>query len=314
MSWDYVMSVRKLERGRFGSEPGATRFLKVPDGAVPDPEHRVARKAWVEELVEAAHGRADPLTGKGCGDITVLVHGYSTSPAEIVLRHRQLRADLAVAGYRGELVSFDWPSDDHAFNYLEDRVDAKLTALKLVDDGIALLAAAQYRGCEINVHAVAHSMGCYVLREAFDDADDRPAIAASNWNVSQVCFVAADVSRASMSASDARSRSLYRHCTRLTNYQNPYDSVLKLSDVKRAGVAPRAGRRGLPADCPEKAVNVNCGEHFRTAYAAVRDNGHSWYFRDPVFVADLAETLAGNLDRRVVGARRSLPDGALALA
>lgn len=217
MAEDFVLTVRKLRRGRFGSEPGTTRFLKVPDGAVPAPAHGVSRTAWAEELLALAKSGADPLTGKGCGDITVLVHGYSTSPARIIARHRQMRRDLAGAGYRGQLVSFDWPSDDHALNYLEDRVDAKLSALKLVEDGIGLLVAASYRDCEINVHVIAHSMGCYMLREAFDDADDRPAIAASNWNVSQLCFVAADVSRGSMSSGDARSRSLYRHCNRLTN-------------------------------------------------------------------------------------------------
>jgi esterase/lipase superfamily enzyme len=314
MSADFVITVRGLRNGRFRAEPGPTRFLRVPEGEEPAPSHRTGRKAWVDELIAAAHTGSDPLTGKGCGDITVLVHGYSTSPAEIIARHRRLRDDLAAAGYRGQLASYDWPSDDHAFNYLEDRVDAKLTSLKLVDDGIALLAAAQYRGCEINVHVVAHSMGCYVVREAFDDADDRPPIAASNWNVSQVCFVAADVSAASMAADDARSSSLYRHCTRLTNYQNPYDAVLKISDVKRAGVAPRAGRRGLPANRPEKAVNVNCGDHFLATHAESGDSGHSWYFRDPVFIRDLVQTLSGNRDRRVVAARRSLPDGTLALA
>lgn len=90
--------------------------------------------------------------------------------------------------------------------------------------------------------------------------------------------------------------------------------MLKLSDVKRVGVAPRAGRRGLPEDRPEKAVNVDCGEHFRAHYTASGDNGHSWYFTDPVFIADLVETLAGNRDRAVIAARRTEIDGGLALA
>lgn len=311
---DYIFSVRNQQDKAFGSRPGPTRFLKVPGNEEPSPGHAIARKLWVEELLALAHTGEDPFTGKACGDLVVLVHGYSHSPAEVAARHRQLQGDLAAAGFRGLLVSFDWPSEDHAINYLEDRKDAKLTALRLVDDGIALLAAQQLRGCKINVHVIAHSMGCYVLREAFDDADDRPAIAASNWNVSQVCLISADVSRASMAESDARSRSLYRHCTRLTNYQNPYDAILKLSDVKRAGVAPRAGRRGLPATAPDKAVNVNCGEYFHQAYGDHRDNGHSWYFGDPVFLADLAGTLAGNLDRRVIARRRGDEQGRLLLA
>jgi len=314
MGASYAVSVRNVRRGEFGAEPGPARFLKVPDGAAPAPGHRVGRAAWTDEVLERAHHPADPLTGKGCGDIAVFVHGYNQSPADMIARHRQLQGDLTAAGFPGLLVSFDWPSDDLAINYLEDRVDAKRTAFRLVSDGIALLAAARFRDCEINVHVIAHSMGCYVLREAFDDADDRPAIAAANWNVSQVCLVAADVSRASMSAGDARSRSLYRHCTRLTNYHNPYDEVLKLSDVKRAGVAPRAGRRGLPPGHPDRAVDVDCGAHFSRHYRDAGDTGHSWYFADAVFLADLAQTLAGRHDRKVIGARRPAADGGLDLA
>ncbi len=78
------------------------------------------------------------------------------------------------------LVSFYWPGDDRALNYLDDSSDAKITALRLVDDCISLLASAQFRGCEYNVRVTAHSTGAYVVREGFDDADDRPGIAATN--------------------------------------------------------------------------------------------------------------------------------------
>lgn len=301
---NYLITARNVRRGKFGHEPGPARFLKVPANRSPTPDHRISRKAWVDTVIALGHTGQDPHTGEDCGDIVVFVHGYNNSPAEVARRQRQLERDMTKAGFDGAIVSFDWPSDDRAINYLEDRSDAKVTALKLVDDCLSLLAATQFRGCRINLHVVAHSMGAYVVRQAFDDADDRPAIAASNWNVSQLCLVGADVSAASMSADDARSRSLYRHCTRLTNYQNPYDTVLKLSNVKRAGVAPRAGRRGLPADHPGNAINVNCGEHFRNNYADNGDSGHSWYFADTVFLDDLVGTLSGDRDRSVVARRR----------
>ena len=310
---DYLITTRKLRRGDFTAEPGPTRFLKSPTDELPVPSHAIARRKWVDEVLTLAHTYQDPHTGEDCGDIVVFVHGYNNSPADTIERHRQLQRDLADAGFKGAFVSFDWPSDDRAINYLEDRSDAKITALTLVDDCLSLLAATQYRGCKINLHVVAHSMGAYLVREAFDDADDRPAIAHRNWTVSQLCFVAADVSAGSMSASDSRSRSLYRHCTRLTNYQNPYDAALKLSNVKRAGVAPRMGRRGLPGDRPDKAVNVNCGDHYNAQFAAAGGNGHSWYFSDTVFLKDLSQTLAGDLDRHVIGTRRSDPQGILQL-
>ena len=99
----------------------------------------------------------------------------------------------------------------------------------------------------------------------------------------------------------------------MTNYQNPYDAALKLSNVKRAGVAPRAGRRGLPDDRPHKAVNVNCADHYAATFVDADNNGHSWYFGDTFFLSDLAETLAGDKDRRIIGARRSDAQGELQL-
>jgi len=310
---DYLITTRKLRRGAFAAEPGPTRFLKVDAHDSPEPDQAIKRKLWLEEVLSLAHTHQDPRTGDDCGDIVVFVHGYNTTPVESIERHRSFHSGLAKAGFNGAFVSFDWPSDNRAINYLEDRSDAKITALTLVDDCISLFAATQYRDCKINLHVVAHSMGAYLVREAFDDADDRPAIAQSNWTVSQLCFVAADVSAGSMAASDSRSRSLYRHCVRMTNYQNPYDAALKLSNVKRAGVAPRAGRRGLPDGRPPKAVNVNCADHYAATFGDTDNNGHSWYFEDAVFLRDLAETLAGDKDRRVIGARRGDAQGELQL-
>ncbi len=297
---DFLISARRVRRGDFIAEPGPSRYLEVPAGEIPNPTHAVPRKQFVDAVLDDAQGSA---TDDDCsGDIAVFVHGFNTSVEELIDRHRQFRAALAEAGFDGALLSFDWPSADVAINYLEDRIDAKLSAFRLVSDGIALLVRRQFLDCDFRLHVIAHSMGAFVVREAFDDADDRPGIAATNWTVSQICFVGADVSSASLSARDARSRSLYRHCTRLTNYQNPYDRILKLSNVKRAGVAPRAGRRGLPDNAPQKGVNVNCAEHFAANYPG--DNGHSWYFTDKTFVKDLVTTLTGGLDRSVVAERR----------
>ena len=310
----FVVTARRLRGGAFTAEPGKSRFLVVPaDGSI-EPSNAVSRKRWTDAVISAGHTHQDPHTGDDCGDITVLVHGYNTSPGDSLSLHRRLSRGLDDAGFRGALVSFDWPSDDRAINYLEDRTDAKLTAIRLVDDCISLLVSARYARCRINVHVIAHSMGAYVVREAFDDADDRPRLAANNWTVSQLCLVAGDVSSASLAAGDARSRSLYRHCTRLTNYSNAYDRALKLSNVKRVGVAPRAGRRGLPAAAPAKASNVDCSEYFHENHGESGDIGHSWYFDDPGFVQDLAASLTGDTAPEVTGKRRVALNGHLLLS
>ena len=308
---DYVISVRKLNKkapGGLGNEPGPTRFLAVPEGAAPASSHQIARKDWVAKVMEeAANGQKDPVTGNACGDILVFVHGFNNEPEKVLERHRLLEKNLGEAGFRGAVVSFDWPSNDQAINYLEDRSDARKTAARLVDDGIRLFTTTQLRGCSLNVHLLAHSTGAYVIRQGFDDADDARNIASVNWTVSQVAFIGADVSDRSMSAADSKSSSIYRHCVRLTNYQNPYDSVLKLSNIKRVGVAPRVGRVGLPESAPRKAVNINCGPYYHKHKkdGAGSSSSHSWYFDDPGFARDLAHTLQGDIDRDFIPTRQA---------
>jgi hypothetical protein len=132
------------------------------------------------------------------------------------------------------------------------------------------------------------------------------------WTVSQIAFIAADVSSGSMAEGNAASDSTYRHCVRLTNYVNPYDEVLQLSNLKRVGVAPRVGRVGLPLDAPAKAISVDCGDYYQRMIA-VRDPkdiignpSHSWHIGDPVFTEDLAQTLIGDVDRRAISTREPL--------
>jgi esterase/lipase superfamily enzyme len=300
MSDDFVISVRDVRAGKFVAEPGVTRFLLVPAGQDPDPaqatKNKEEKRQWVAAVLKAALGSSED--GRSAGDILVFIHGYHTSPADMIARHRQLSANLKGKGYQGTLVSFDWPSEDLAFNYLEDRTDAKLTALRLVDDCISLFAICQQQDCRTNVHLLAHSMGAYVVREAFDDADDRRRIAEANWMVSQIMLVAADLSSASLAEDDSTSASLFRHCIRLTNYWNPDDAILKLSNVKRAGLAPRAGRVGLPSNAPLKAVSVDCGEYYRQFHPNLLDiKSHSWYFDDLVFCEDVVMTIKGDIGR-----------------
>ncbi|KPK61028.1 MAG: hypothetical protein AMJ59_03465 [Gammaproteobacteria bacterium SG8_31] len=314
---DYLISVRNIRRGVFGSEPGTTRFLEIPQGdEAPHPDHGIGRAHWVDRVMDLARLGPDPATGRDCGDILVFVHGYNNDPPVVMKRHRILKKNLASAGFAGAVVSFDWPSNNIALNYLEDRSDARMTSIKLVDDCIRLFTLTQLRGCAYNVHLLAHSTGAYVIREGFDDADDRRNIAATNWTASQVVFIGADVSSRSLGAEDSKSSSLYRHSIRLTNFQNPYDSVLKLSNIKRVGVAPRAGRVGLPERTPHKAVNVNCGPYFQGLRPDPDVTGaweHAWYFDDPVFARDLALTLKGDIDRNYIPTRHRAPDGSLLL-
>lgn len=319
----FVMCARAVKKGAFIAEPGPSRFLVVPEGQLPSPDQAIGADAWFKRLRAAATwGRDSRDPSRERGDLLVFVHGYNNDQAIVLARHDRLRADLAAAGFKGEVMSFDWPSEAMALNYLEDRHDAKLTALQLVTDGIAALAERQAPDCTLNLHLLGHSTGAYVIREACDDADDA-RLANNGWTVSQVVLIGADVSSASLSEGNSSTESLYRHCMRLTNYANLGDSALKLSNAKRLGMAPRAGRVGLPGDAPAKAVNVDCTAYFAqlasNPQVKAEDQGevlgafdHSWHIGNRVFARDLFETLKGDLDRSHIPTREAV-DGKLVL-
>ena len=314
---DFVVSVRNIKKKAgalaFGNEPGPSSFLIVPaKEKTPKPDHSIDQDRWVLNVLKEAISGKNEITGKPMGDILVFIHGYNNSQEVVLQRHRRLEADLKKAGYRGAVISFDWPSAQSSLNYLEDRDDAQDTSKMLRDDCISLFSNQQAAGCEINVHLLAHSTGAYVIRHAFAKADEKTAIKNIPWTVSQVVFIGGDISSRSLSAEDSKSESLYRHCVRLTNYQNPFDSVLKLSNTKRIGLSPRVGRVGLPENAHPKAVNVNCGRHFSQLDEAVLTKGedyygnfkHSWHIGDETFARDLLYTITGDIDRKEIPTRK----------
>jgi hypothetical protein len=302
----FSICVRRITGNAFSDEPtlGPTRYLQVPDGVRPAPAHVLPRSEWLRRLM--ATFTSQPGSRALAGDLTLFVHGYNMSVAEIATRHRALQDGLSAAGFSTTLVSFDWPSGNVPLGYLEDRHDAKTTAMRLVRDGIRLLLAARTPDCAVNIHAVAHSMGAYVLREAFDDADDSTA-ANQNWTVNQVALVAGDVSATSFAAGNPGSESLFRHAYRVTNYYNRHDDALQVSNLKRVGLSPRLGRTGLPDRPPSKAVDVDCSPRFLAHLDAGRFRApfaaHTFYFDDARFYDDLAITLTGRVDREAVPTR-----------
>jgi pimeloyl-ACP methyl ester carboxylesterase len=299
---DYVICARNVKGKKFGDEPAKSSFLFVPEDALPSPDHSVTRKRWATRvLAEARKG----VPGTEMGNILVFVHGYNNSQSTVMERHRRLRDDLDAGGFKGIVVSFDWPSGDQGFFYLEDLADANKSAIQLVADGIALLAEYQTPDCKVNIHLLAHSMGAYVTREAFTAADDADDLTGKTWYTSQVLLIAADISSGSLAEGEHRTSGLYRNCTRLTCYSNRHDGVLALSSAKRAGLRPRAGRVGLPDNAPQKAVNVDCGDYWTTIppnQKIIGNREHSWHIGDPTFTRDMIDTLNG-IDRQVMVTR-----------
>lgn len=313
---DYVLCARKIKGGEFSAEPGKVRYLKVPRGAeASSPDHETKVDEWMANVADAADGRADGQISES-GDVVIFVHGYNNDSKIILQRHRQLQQDLTAEGWRGIVVTFEWPSGNSTLNYLEDRWDASEVSLLLVTDGIELLAKRQKAGCQTNVHALGHSTGAYVIMDALANAEKSGKLHKSTWRLGQVAFIAGDVSRASLAADSAWAAPMYSRIMRLTNYSNPYDSVLGVSNAKRLGVAPRAGRVGLPTPPHPKSVDVDCGPYFNTLDPEKQKFygtfNHSWHIGNLVFARDLAMTLEGRIDRNAIPTR-ALQEGRLVL-
>jgi esterase/lipase superfamily enzyme len=306
---DFIFSARNIVDGAFGNDPADTSYLIVPDNEQLDPKFIVAQNDWLSALINADESKED---------ILIFIHGYNDSEMDVLGSHRAIKQGLSAAGYTGQVASFDWPCANVAAVYLEDRHKATITSLLLVDGGIAVLAEQQNNKCTVNVHLIAHSTGALVVREAFEHARTANKLKTQDWCVSQIVLISGDISSNSMVV-NCKCDAVYDHCIRLTTFQNPYDRVLALSNVKRIGFENRVGRVGLPDGAPPKCVNVNSGD----MYQSIKNNGgdtipysHSWYFdskSNTRFMADLCLIIQGDIDRNVFPTR-SLVNGVLTLA
>lgn len=322
---DLVITMREVGDNKLGDGVGDTLFLKVTPPGLPEPGDAVKEKEWFDALVdEASRGfnpPADAPDGESppvSGDVLVFIHGYNNDLDIIMKRHRQLRKDLTSRGFEGAVVSFDWPSGNQTLGYIQDRVKASEVAVRLVNDLVFPFAARVRKGgCLINVHVLAHSTGAYLFQEAVDISDEHHGIADVNWTVSQLLLIGADIDQPAMANGHGDGESMIKHATRVTNYSNPMDDVLKLSNVKRLGLDPRIGRVGLPAGAPANAVNVNCGDYFakfradgKAKFPVYGTLSHSWHIGDPVWSDDFYSTLKGDLDRNFIPTRgRGADDG-----
>lgn len=288
---------------QFGDEPGDISYVITDDNAMDfSPKDKVRNGvAWIEELTK----------DRDLKDVLIYLHGYNMDRDVTLERHKILKDKLKSKGWEGELVTFAWPSKKHTLLYWEDRLDGLNVATKLVTDCISLLNRQMQNGCKLNIHLIAHSTGALLVREGFKLA--KIGIGEGVWAVGQVMFVAGDISSDSMMG-DA-SKELYDHSGRITNYFSNYDSALMVSSAKRLGTANRVGRVGLPMASSDKAIDVNCSQHYinhkdeLTPVMVNAEPSHSWYFWSDMFIQDIIHTMNGFYDRNVIPTRDKDLDG-----
>jgi len=361
----YLFSARSIE-GRSFSDDEVTdedhvSFLEVPETALRHaPAMGIRQSTWIQRIIAqavAAKRRAMTAWSRRTGnaltesdrreraDLVFFLHGYNNDLATVLWRHKALARTLAACEFWGSVVSFDWPCGTSAAAYLNDRSKAHDSSRYLVEDGLKALAERARPDCPVNIHVVAHSMGSYVLQEAFRYASVAYSdVVTDSWGLQQVALVGAD-----LACNDFKEQgdSLYFaiRARRVTNFVTSADEALKASNIKHR-VTPfpgefnwsdRIGRKGLPVDLPESASNcydVNCDDFYAASIAPLKDEeylasirfpdratipdrpciSHSWHIGNPTFARDLVDTLHGDVDRMVIPSRRIDGRGRLTLA
>jgi esterase/lipase superfamily enzyme len=319
----FIITVRSIDGTTFGDRLGKIRYLIVPDAAeTPTTEQVVALSPWIAAIMATFRPPGAKPGANVTGEALFIAHGFNNSATDVVALHGEIAKGLAETPipYHPTIISFDWPSEGKVYAYLEDLDTAAHTAVAMVNGAVKPLLKAQTPECKVRVNAIAHSMGAFVLRKALGHADDGIET-GTDWMIGQLALVAGDVEASSFANGDTDTKAMMGHTYRLTNYASWYDEALMISNAKRAGVEERVGRIGLPTGAPAHAVNVNCSDRYD---ALTRDNplaivsdaaySHSWYFKDAVFMRDLAQTLRGAVDRNVVARRSDDADGGFDLA
>jgi len=309
----FILSVRDKISGQntFGKNVGSVTYLEVDDAAtVPLPSHKVSLSDWMNGIIKLATPAG--TTPGNERDVVFCVHGFNTSAQEALKRQRLVEKELRSRHYDCVVVGFDWPTAENAALYLADRHKAQDAAAALLSGGIIPFTKFPSNNCVINVHLMAHSMGAYVVREAFRSIDGaRDATLSNDWRIGQMVLYAADVASDTFAFNSPDMVPVFNHCGRLTNYYSGYDEVLAASNVKNLDISSRVGRVGMPSNTPanDKAVDVDCGPRYkqvsnRTPFKVIDGIGpHSWYLEDSVWYDDLALTLRGDIDRNLFPTR-----------
>lgn len=308
---EFMITLRQVDAS---AGVGPVRYLSFTDATGDDQE--LDPNAWLARVIASFPASNPNPTGHPArsGDILFLVHGFNVSHAAAKAFHLKCVQALADEGWFGRVISYDWPSDGLVFAYLPDRVNARAAASALVSGGIAVLEDVQQSQCTINVHVLAHSMGGFVVQQAFTwSYQDVPA----DWKIGQLMFAAADVDYTVFQSDTPSAQAFACHAGRLTAYSNRYDKALLVSNAKRLELAPRMGRVGLPDSAPPMMCEVNCSALFEKVFPDTLNDlspstTHSFYFDRPEFWRDVVLTLGGGIDRGVFPTREPDPADAVA--
>ncbi|MCB9831479.1 MAG: alpha/beta fold hydrolase [Planctomycetes bacterium] len=296
--------IANLRFGRAEVE-GKKVTIKVADERLSAPGEKQAPVLGSQSVFEGLR----ELMSKNQRDTVLFIHGYNVDFKEAMISAARLERNFApLGGGRGvNVAAFSWPSDGSLtpwLAYSSDRRDAAASGpafarglLKLRD---FLVSIPREKDCERKIHLVAHSMGNYVLRHAFQEllrqtAGSPPRI------FDQIFLMAADEDDDTFEH-DHKMRQLPRIGRRVNVYFNREDRAMSISD-RTKGNPSRLGDDGprSPFLVPAKVTQIDCT---RVVSGLVE---HSYFLDTAPVIEDMMRTIEG-LEPQDVPGRRFVPD------
>lgn len=285
----YLISTRAIENNSFLNEPGATHYLYIPDS---EDTIQTSHVIQAQQTLSASKVWLSKIADHHPDNIVIYVHGYNYCHEQLLHHLRIFQKELTNKGFKGIVIGFDWPSAKNLVNYIEDRMDAKKCAAKLIQD--CILPILQYQ--KVNIHLLAHSTGAYIVKKAFEQTQN---ISHTQYKLDKIIFFAGDVSQQEIKQEPTKSMIL-THCNVLINYSNQKDEALEAANSIRLGLAPRVGQVGLAKGMPPICINKSFTAHFKKIAVHGPNKildpidyayfSHMWYFEDPIWLQDIANT------------------------
>lgn len=290
----YLMSVRAIENNSFLNEPGKTHYLYVPDNAatietshiIHSKKSQSAGEIWISKIF-----------GHKPDNIAVYVHGYNYSHSQLLHHLRIFKKGLTANGFSGVVVGFDWPSAKVLVNYIEDRIDAKKSAARLLQDCIWPIMRHHH---QVPIHIIAHSTGAYIVKQAFDQTENTFDSVNTPYYLEKIIFFAGDIAQKKFYNSPDKNLIL-KHCKTFINYYNKKDEALEAANAIRLGLSPRIGQIGLLKNMSLNCCNKNFTHHYNKISVNAPNKifdpidyayfTHMWYFEDAFWLKDLTSEL-----------------------
>lgn len=237
-------------------------------------------------------------------DVICLIHGYASDIESALARAAELKDKYRVQGREPLVFVFSWPSDGAMvplMSYYSDRDDARASGLAIARAFLKLrdflIQIGRERHCEQSIHVVAHSMGNYALRHAFQairgELGDRlPQI------IDNIFLMAADEDDNAFEH-DHKLRLLPALAKAVHVYYSRGDKALMISDQTKRN-PDRLGAEGprIRENIPRKISLVDC----RDVDESKGDiSNHQYYRLRPEVVADVNQVLSSKSPDEISG-------------